>query len=678
MVRPADSTHDILPAGLDTARLPGHLTAKLGQLRDLFAQLTRSRAEARRAAKIERQTIRAEAKAAAIRKEELERRERIVKRKEARLQAEAEAREQAAQRLVAAEISLEDQRRRDAADLETARRKLDAERERVGQIASEAAAERRMAEAGVEQSRLREKAIDRKLAESEAAIARHRREAERLTKLAGRSRAEFVANRKQARAVPLDPVEVGPGRASRSHDLRPLLIPGAPIDSSDDAEEIRRWREELTAHQNRLVEEFDALDRLREEWSAEPRRMAEELAAQAAELESESLRLAERADEVETMRGDLQTQLVELQRQRDDENDFLTAVAAISDEAGRLRSLVESASLALSPAEAELRAVAESLRGRLGEMAGREAELGDRERELILREIGLRQLLEAWEAAGRRPGDGPQGVRAPREATGPAARRAAEVLAGAASRIDAGRRAIDGGRRVLPAGARPGRRGPIAARFGRVAEVVFGGGRRTRGAQVGGRGIVTPVSIGASARRARRRSRGRVEEPLDARRADAPTLAGELLMSRIVLALDLERTLIDDALSGQPRPGLREFLAFCQATFARVVIFTTVDEADAREVMADLDSAGHLPPHFREGLDFIDWAGEYKDLAFVPGAPPAEIILVDDDAGWIRSDQRDSWIPIAPWDGGPDGELIRVRNVLEQLKGDISPSEPEA
>jgi hypothetical protein len=33
-------------------------------------------------------------------------------------------------------------------------------------------------------------------------------------------------------------------------------------------------------------------------------------------------------------------------------------------------------------------------------------------------------------------------------------------------------------------------------------------------------------------------------------------------MSVKVLALDLERTLIDNALSGLPRPGLRDFLSW--------------------------------------------------------------------------------------------------------------------
>lgn len=136
-------------------------------------------------------------------------------------------------------------------------------------------------------------------------------------------------------------------------------------------------------------------------------------------------------------------------------------------------------------------------------------------------------------------------------------------------------------------------------------------------------------------------------------------------MSVKVLALDLERTLIDDALSGRPRPGLRDFLAFCHERFERVAVFTTVEEAEAREVIKGLALGGHVPPGLLDRLEYVGWCGECKDLNFVPGADPEEVVLVDDDAGWVRLDQRSRWVPIAAWDGGPDSELARVRDVLD-------------
>ncbi len=135
-------------------------------------------------------------------------------------------------------------------------------------------------------------------------------------------------------------------------------------------------------------------------------------------------------------------------------------------------------------------------------------------------------------------------------------------------------------------------------------------------------------------------------------------------MSVRVLALDLERTLIDNALGGLPRPGLRDFLSFCNGRFGRVTMFTTVEEAEAREVMEGLADSGHVPPGLLSRLEYVEWCGEYKDLAFVTVATPDEVLLVDDDQGWVRPDQRCRWVPVAAWDGGPDDELDQVRSVL--------------
>jgi hypothetical protein len=140
-------------------------------------------------------------------------------------------------------------------------------------------------------------------------------------------------------------------------------------------------------------------------------------------------------------------------------------------------------------------------------------------------------------------------------------------------------------------------------------------------------------------------------------------------MAPRVLALDLERTLISDANSVAPRPGLAEFLAFGHERFARVVLFTTVEEPDARAAIDELVGRDLWPAELAERLEYVSWCGEYKDLTFVPDATPDEVLLVDDDAGWIRADQRNRWIAIAPWDGGPDEELRRVQRVLTERLG---------
>src|SRR4051812_19702329 len=39
-------------------------------------------------------------------------------------------------------------------------------------------------------------------------------------------------------------------------------------------------------------------------------------------------------------------------------------------------------------------------------------------------------------------------------------------------------------------------------------------------------------------------------------------------------------------------------------------------------------------------------------------AAPDEVLLIDDDAGWIRSDPLSQWVPIAAWDSGSESELL--------------------
>jgi hypothetical protein len=137
-----------------------------------------------------------------------------------------------------------------------------------------------------------------------------------------------------------------------------------------------------------------------------------------------------------------------------------------------------------------------------------------------------------------------------------------------------------------------------------------------------------------------------------------------------VLALDLERTLVSDALTAIPRPGLADFLQRCLERFGRMALFTTVDEPTAREVLDDLAGRGHVPPEMLERVEYVEWHGEFKDLRFVLDARPEEVLLIDDDASWIRPDQTSQWLAIPPWDGsGQDSELERIWRELDARSG---------
>ena len=136
-----------------------------------------------------------------------------------------------------------------------------------------------------------------------------------------------------------------------------------------------------------------------------------------------------------------------------------------------------------------------------------------------------------------------------------------------------------------------------------------------------------------------------------------------------VLALDLERTLISDALHREPRPELHDFLLYCTQHFERIALFTSVSRRHAIAALQELAGQGVVPQPFLDKLEYVEWEGWYKDLAYIPDASPEEVILIDDDEGWVRPDQRGQWISIAEYDPylvkGEDREFARIQQLLE-------------
>lgn len=65
-----------------------------------------------------------------------------------------------------------------------------------------------------------------------------------------------------------------------------------------------------------------------------------------------------------------------------------------------------------------------------------------------------------------------------------------------------------------------------------------------------------------------------------------------------VLALDLEGTLISNAISQIPRPGLFEFLSRCTELFPRIVIFTAIAERRFRPIALTLAEENLVPLWF--------------------------------------------------------------------------------
>ncbi|MFA0562744.1 NIF family HAD-type phosphatase [Vibrio sp. 10N.222.51.C8] len=138
-----------------------------------------------------------------------------------------------------------------------------------------------------------------------------------------------------------------------------------------------------------------------------------------------------------------------------------------------------------------------------------------------------------------------------------------------------------------------------------------------------------------------------------------------------VIALDLEGTLISNAISQIPRPHLHTFLDGCLQITERVVMLTTVNEHRFREIAELLVSEGSAPAWF-SSMEYIHWSGHKKDLSFVPNAETEAIILVDDVEAYVAEGQDSQWIEIeqfaSPYPDSDD-KLLEVLEILRS--GDI-------
>jgi hypothetical protein len=67
---------------------------------------------------------------------------------------------------------------------------------------------------------------------------------------------------------------------------------------------------------------------------------------------------------------------------------------------------------------------------------------------------------------------------------------------------------------------------------------------------------------------------------------------------QLTIALGLEGTLISNAVSQFPRPGLFTFLEYCHRKFYRLVIFTAVNEVRFRSISRTVVEDRDVPAWF--------------------------------------------------------------------------------
>ncbi|MGN7839540.1 NIF family HAD-type phosphatase [Stenotrophomonas sp. 22385] len=136
-------------------------------------------------------------------------------------------------------------------------------------------------------------------------------------------------------------------------------------------------------------------------------------------------------------------------------------------------------------------------------------------------------------------------------------------------------------------------------------------------------------------------------------------------MKPTILALDLEGTLISNAISQFPRPGLHRFLVEVAALFDQLVMFTTVPRDRFQSIARLLVREGAAPTWF-PALAYTNWHGATKDLRFV-SPTLGDALLLDDHGAYVHTGQEHLWVKLplfaSPYPAEDDG----LDRALEEL-----------
>ena len=133
-----------------------------------------------------------------------------------------------------------------------------------------------------------------------------------------------------------------------------------------------------------------------------------------------------------------------------------------------------------------------------------------------------------------------------------------------------------------------------------------------------------------------------------------------------ILALDLEGTLISNAMSQIPRPYLNYFLEEIKSQFDKIVIYTTVSERKYKEILSILIEEKSVPEWFKD-VEYIKWSGKYKDLKYVSNNIE-ETYILDDYEGYILPEQKSQWIKIEQYEYPYSNEDNELLNILKSIK----------
>lgn len=142
-----------------------------------------------------------------------------------------------------------------------------------------------------------------------------------------------------------------------------------------------------------------------------------------------------------------------------------------------------------------------------------------------------------------------------------------------------------------------------------------------------------------------------------------------------VVALDLEGTLISNAVSVFPRPGLAPFLEGVRRLADRVVVYTAVSPDAARRIVELLAEEGVAPRWWAE-VEIVT-SGSVKDLSRIADIGAGTVLLVDDRGDVLPPAQRSHLVHVAEYAPpyGPDDELVVVlQQIAARLGADAAPA----
>lgn len=136
---------------------------------------------------------------------------------------------------------------------------------------------------------------------------------------------------------------------------------------------------------------------------------------------------------------------------------------------------------------------------------------------------------------------------------------------------------------------------------------------------------------------------------------------------KMLLCLDLEGTLISNAISQIPRPGLNTFLESVSEVF-NLMLYTSVSSERVNAIRNLLIKEGVVPAWFLD-LPVLHPAGTIKDKA---RCGRYDAMLLDDQAAVVAPGEESWWVPIVeylPPYSDDDRELVQALATITSRLG---------